>query len=289
MFNGVTALDCPSDSRGATPVEKKALPSYVRDKYALVIGIGTFRDPQIPHLRYAAKDAQDFSAALLDPKHGNFSPANVTLLTDEKATRAAILNSMQQLFLQAHEDDLVVLYVSSHGSPGKKEMGLAGVGYIVTYDTTVKNIWLDSLDYEEFGKNVSLIRARRKVTFLDTCYSGQVKPGEKALSLDAAGVDEKTARFFLSGEGSYIITSSSGSEKSWESERIHNSYFTHFIIEALQRTELPASVKDVYDYVSAKVADTVAREKQAPQHPQLIPSTVSADVRIGVMPRPGGN
>jgi len=289
LFNGVTAMDCPSSTGGVPTVEKVPLPGYVRQKYALVVGVGTFRDPAIPHLQYAAKDAKDFAAALLDPKYGNFVRENVTVLTDEAATRAAILNAMQQLFLQAQEDDLVVLYVSSHGSPGKKEMGLAGVGYIVTYDASVKNIWVDGIDYQDFAGKAALIRARRKVAFLDTCYSGQAGVGEKALSLDTSSVDEKTARMFLSGEGSFIITSSRGAERSWESDRIRNSYFTHFIIEGIQRGDQPATVKELYDYVATKVADAVAREKQAPQHPLMIPSTGSADVRIGVMPRSGGN
>ncbi|HKS26028.1 MAG TPA: caspase family protein [Thermoanaerobaculia bacterium] len=289
MFNGITALDCPGSASGARAVEKTPLPGYVRQKYALVVGVGTFRDPSIPHLQYAAKDAKDFAAALIDSKHGNFAPENVTVLTDQSATRAAILNAMQQLFLQAQEDDLVVLYVSSHGSPGKKEMGLAGVGYIVTYDATIKNIWVDGIDYQDFAGKAALIRARRKVAFLDTCFSGQAGAGEKALSLDTASVDEKTAQMFLSGEGSYIITSSRGSERSWESDRIQNSYFTHFIIEALKRDEQPVTVKQLFDYVASKVADVVAREKQAPQHPLMIPSTASADVRIGVLPRPVGN
>lgn len=289
MFNGIAAFDCPGGAGGVHAVEKMPLPGYVRQKYALVVGVGTFRDPSIPHLQYAAKDAKDFAAALLDPKHGNFAQENVTVLTDQTATRAAILNAMQQLFLQAQEDDLVVLYVSSHGSPGKKEMGLAGVGYIVTYDAALKNIWVDGIDYQDFASKASLIRARRKVTFLDTCFSGQAGVGEKALALDTASVDEKTARMFLSGEGSYIITSSRGSERSWESERIQNSYFTHFIIEGLKQSDQPATVKDLYDYVASKVADAVAREKQAPQHPLMIPLTASADVRIGVLPRPMGN
>lgn len=289
MFNGVTSLECPSVAGGVQAAEKKPLPGYVRQKFALVVGVGTFRDPAIPHLQYAAKDAKDFATALLDPKHGNFAKENVTVLTDEAATRAAILNAMQQLFLQTQEDDLVVLYVSSHGSPGKKEMGLAGVGYIVTYDATVKNIWVDGIDYQDFAAKAALIRARRKVAFLDTCFSGQADAGEKTLSIDTSGVDEKTARMFLSGEGSYIITSSRGSERSWESDRIRNSYFTHFIIEGLKRSDQPATVKELYDYVVAKVADAVAREKQAGQHPLMIPATGSADVRIGVLPRPEAN
>lgn len=285
VFNGVSQFDCGAAAESAPA----PLSPYVRRKYALVIGIGRFRDGHIPQLQYAAKDATDFAALLTDPQYGNFDRANVTLLTDAEATRAAILNALQQLILRAQEDDLVVTYVSSHGSPQKEETGLKGVGYIVTYDTTLDAPWLDGIEYQDFyGKN-ALIKARRKVAFLDTCYSGQArKRGEKALSIDL-GVDERTAKMFVSGEGTYVITSSKDNERSYESETIRNSYFTHYVIEAMKRSEEPQTVKQIYDYIASRVPEAVARDKQAPQHPQLHAAAGPADVRIGVVPRGSGN
>jgi hypothetical protein len=286
IFNGVADVSCGSIG---VPEAPPPLPSYVRQKHALVIGIGKFRDPKIRPLQYAAKDAADFARLLSDPRYGNFPPANVTLLTDEGATRAAILNAMQQIILRAQPDDLVVTFVSSHGSPSAEETGLAGIGYIVTYDTSIETPWLDGLDYQDFAKKTSKLKARRKVLFLDTCFSGQAsRRGEKALMIEGVGVDEKTARMFLSGEGSFIITSSRANERSWESEAIQNGYFTHYLIEAFKRGVEPPTIKDIFDYLSAKVPDAVARDKQASQHPQIQPSTGPADVRIGVIPRPSG-
>jgi len=287
IFNGVADFSCGSIGVAEAP---PPLPSYVRQKHALVIGIGKFRDPKIRPLQFAAKDAGDFAKLLTDPRYGNFPPDNVTLLTDEKATRAAILNAMQQIILRSQEDDLVVTFVSSHGSPSAEENGLAGIGYIVTYDTSIDTPWLDGLDYQDFAKKTAKVKARRKVLFLDTCFSGQAsKRGEKALVIDGVGVDEKTAKLFLSGEGSFIITSSKANERSWESDAIQNGYFTHYLLEAFKRGSEPPTVKEIFDYLAAKVPDAVARDKQASQHPQIQPSTGPADVRIGVIPRPSGS
>jgi len=284
IFNNVATFECGTAANPGA-VEASPLPTWVRQKFALVIGIGKFRDPNIRRLQFAAKDAKDFAALLTDPHYGNFSLANVILLTDEGATRAAILNALQQLFLRAQESDLVVTYVSSHGSENKRESGLGGIGYIITYDTALENIWVDALDYQDFAKQTALIKARRKVTFLDTCYSGQAsKRGEKALAIEG-GVDARTAKMFLSGEGTFVIMSSKDSERSWESERIQNGYFTYYLVEALKRSKEPPTVKEVFDYISTKVPDAVAREKQAAQHPQMVPSSGPGDVRIGVVPR----
>jgi hypothetical protein len=280
LFNGVTGLDC--GLAGPSAPVAPALPTYVRQKYALVVGIGTFQDKTIRELQFAAKDAQDFATVLKE--QGNFRPENVWLLTDKAATRDAILNKVQDIFLLAREDDLVVVYISSHGSAAEKSQGLDGISYIVTYDTDPKKKFLRALDYQEFAKQVSLIRARRKVTFLDTCYSGESAAGGKDLVVEG-GVDDRTAQRFLSGEGSFVIMSSDKKERSWESDSIRNSYFTHYIVEFLRRSKEPPSIKELFAYVSTKVPDAVAREKQQPQHPQMLPADGPADVRIGVIPR----
>jgi len=287
VFAGVASFSCPIGEGGAAVAPKVPLPGYVRAKYALVIGIGQFKDAGIPHLQFAAKDARDLAAVLVDPSYGRFDPANVTLLTDEKATRANILNALQDLFLKAQEDDLVFLYVSSHGSPHRNESGLGGVGYIVTYDTALRNIWVDALDYEGFSRQVSLVKARRKAVFLDTCYSGQAfRKGEKALAIEG-GVDPVTARLFLSGEGTYVVTSSRSDERSFESDEIKNSYFTHFLMNALRRSGEPPTLRQIFDSLAREVPAAVSRDKGMPQHPQVVPSDGPGDLRIGVASRQG--
>jgi hypothetical protein len=288
LLNGIETLGCPGP--GGTPARRAASAPLgpVHAKYALVVGIGRFKDPSIPHLDFAAKDARDLAAVLVDRRYGRFDPANVTLLTDAQATRAAILDELQALFRKAEEDDLVFLYVSSHGSPHREEEGLGGVGYIVTYDTARDRIWVDALDYQGFSHQASLLRARRKVVFLDTCFSGQVRPGEKSLTIEGAGVDAATARLFLSGEGSYVITSSRAGEKSFESESLHNSYFTYHLMAALQREGEPPTLRQVYEQLAKEVPAAVARDKGQPQHPQLVPADGAMDLRIGVQPSGGG-
>ena len=96
---------------------------------------------------------------------------------------------------------------------------------------------------------------------------------------------EGTAELFLSGEGTYVITSSRDDERSWESDRLQNGYFTHFLIEALKSSAQPPTVREVFDRLSAQVTRTVAKEKGVGQHPQIHPTDDAGEVRIGVVPR----
>jgi hypothetical protein len=129
------------------------------------------------------------------------------------------------------------------------------------------------------------VPARRKAVFLDTCYSGQaLRPGEKALAIEGTGVGAATARLFVSGEGTYVITSSQGDERSYESDELANGYFTHFLIAALSRSEEPATLSAVFGISSKEVPAAVARDKNARQTPQMVPVNGPGDLRIGVAP-----
>lgn len=284
VLNGVSDLDCGERGAVARPPALANL-GPIRDKHALVIGIGTFKDPNIPKLRYTAKDARDFRDFLVDPQGGRFDPDHVELLVDESATREGILQALQKIFLRAREEDLVVIYVSSHGSPRQGDLGLQGVGYIVTYDTGLEKMFIDALEFQNFAEKISLIKARRKVTFLDTCYSGQaLRSGEKNLSITALGVSNETARLFTSSEGSYLITSSDSNERSWESDRLQNSFFTYHLLSALRQGKEPPTLKEVFANLLRKVSAGVLAEKNAGQNPQIHPADGPADLRIGAPP-----
>jgi len=281
VFNGVEKLECGGEAAASASVQ-----GVVRNKYALLIGVGKFGDPTIPQLKFAAKDARDLKALLVDPRYGSFPAENVTLLVDEEATRANILKALNKISLAAQEDDLVLLFFSSHGSPRKDGVGLQGIGYIVTFDSSQQEIFLNALEFTDLSEKVAAIQARRKVTLLDTCYSGQTRTrGGKALVLEGYGVGQKEASLFLSGDGTYVITSSRDNEISFESDELQNGYFTHYLIEALRSGSEPPTIRDVYAHLSARVREAVARDKRATQNPRLLPVDGTGDLKIGVIPQ----
>lgn len=282
-FNQVRDLTC-SFAEGRV-VGPRSSVGPVRNKFALLVGISSFRDPAIPELRFAAKDARDLAAALVDPCLGRFPPGNVRVLTDEEATRENILEALNRLILEAQADDLVLLFFSTHGSPARSDRGLGGMGHLVTYDTELEQVWLNGLEFRNLKDKADLIKARRLVTILDSCYSGQVRDeGGKDLVLDAGGISARDAELLLSGEGSYVLSSSAESQLSWESEELENGFFTHFLIEGLRQDGAAPTLGEVFHYLSREVTAAVAREKQRRQEPQMFPRDLEADIRIGVAP-----
>jgi hypothetical protein len=269
----------------------------VREKWALVVGISKFNDTHVPRLNYPSKDAQDFASLLKDPGIGRFKPENVHVVTDADATTRKIKMELNWLARSAKPDDLVVVFLASHGSPRSRD--IAGVNYIITSDTEVgdpnkdpDSLFATALPMVDLSDIVrSRIQARRTAIFLDTCHSGAAAgrtAAENAFG-DASTSGEALDRI-RQGVGRTIITSSTEKEKSWESQTFHNGYFTHYLIEALTREKGLAPVDEMYAYVRDNVSQKVAAEVRAHQTPVLSRSERGAEeVVIGVAPGGSSN
>ena len=119
----------------AAPPGKGKPPARIRERWALVVGIGDFADKRIGKLAYTTADATAMRDVLVDPKLGGFRPENVRLLTDAGASLADIKMGINWLARSAAPEDLVVVYVASHGSP--RRVDTAGATYILTHDTAI--------------------------------------------------------------------------------------------------------------------------------------------------------
>lgn len=118
----------------------------VKDKWAVVVGVSQFKDKSI-NLKYPAKDAIDFSRFLTT--EGDFAPDHVKVLVNEQATREQILDVIGDKWLPrlAHPDDLVVIFISTHGSPSNMDIG--GVNYLIAYDTDKERLYSTGLAMQD--------------------------------------------------------------------------------------------------------------------------------------------
>ena len=72
---------------------------------------------------------------MLDPKIGNFQADHVHTLLDDQATTVNIKMQLNWLARSAGPNDVVVVYVATHGSA--RDLDTVGVSYIVTHDTEI--------------------------------------------------------------------------------------------------------------------------------------------------------
>ncbi len=283
-------------------------PGVIVHRYALIIGISRFLNlPEQNQLQFPAKDATDFYNYLISSSKGNFTPNNVTLLTNDKATRANIINAMNDIKSNAKKNDLVVLYFSSHGTPPDPY----GVVHILAYDTVPKRseIWDTAITKDMLADFIQNQKAQRLVVIIDACFSegvyknipGFLPEGGKAFMMDETegrGLSQSQMSKDLLGAkdivlddepyssskglemnmyGKILLSASSANEKSWESDKIHNGYFTYYLLQGLSRY---GDVRESFSYLKPKVLESTIEEKGTPQHPQIVFSNKDANIQI---------
>jgi uncharacterized caspase-like protein len=265
-------------------------------KWALVVGIDTFQDKRAPQLQFAAKDSRDFVNFLEDPRGGRFEPSHVIHLENEGATLKGIKEGLGKLRVEAKPDDLIVLYISSHGS--SRYVDPNGVSYIITHDTALDDaatLYATSLQMIDLVQEVNReLKARQVVLILDTCYSGDAltNPGSRGSlmvgSEDPAADAPASAAFSPAfdnlrvGYGRAVITASRADEQSWESPKLQNGYFTHYLLQVLREDHGEDTLDHVFTQVRTKVATHVKTDFNASQNPSFEFSEHADSIVLGV-------
>lgn len=264
----------------ATLAPNAGIDKSIADKWAVVIGISNFKDSSI-NLKYAAKDATDFRNFLVTKE--NFKPDHVVLLTDADATKAKIISKLGDGWLGklAHKDDLVLVYVSSHGSASQEEVG---VNFLVSYDTDKDKLVSTGLPMQWFTKIIQeQVKASRVVVILDVCHSGAAAESKNATdeddddaetSKDSSGSKSLTrtnldVNKLNVGSGQVVLSSSLANQVSWESKNYPNSVFTHRLIEALQCKGPNTTLRQAYDQLRDLVGSEVLSDRSEVQTPSL--------------------
>jgi hypothetical protein len=269
------------------PGEAKLPP--VRNKWALVVGISQFHDTRLA-LTYTTKDAKDLAAALVDPKVGRFPSSNVHVLGETEVPTKRFKEELNWLARSAQEDDLVVIFVATHGTSRKDDT--ADVNYIVTSDTDLSS--QDSL----FGSALAMvelsdivrtrIKARRTVILLDTCHSGGATTSlkERATGLSDSTPSNAALDRIRQGVGRAILTSSQEDQFSYEGAPFQNGYFTHFLVEALRQNNGMNTVQQVFNYVNEQLPKAAAARSQISRGVRLkndVPSVAPSSSQVPVL------
>lgn len=257
---------------------KQARP--VRDKWALVIGIADFADPQF-QLKYSAKDAQDFATYLMT--EAGFAPDHVKVLLNKDATKRRILSELGDRWLPrvANPDDLVVLFISSHGSGAELDVG--GQNYLLAHDTDVNDLYTTGISMQNLARDIKeRVHSDRVVIFLDACHSGATGvTGSGAKGLVRTGID---VHDLAEGSGQLVIASCKDNQASWESTKIPNGVFTAVLLDTLRSKGRSGSVASVFAALKDSVQDTVLRERGKLQTPVMSSQGKGADLSIAVEP-----
>ena len=153
-----------------TIVIRREQSRFAGQRWAVVVGISDYANPDIPDLKYAHRDAQVFYDFLRSPNGGAFPDDHIRLLTNSNATLANVRSAIFDFLSQTRKEDLVTLYFSGHGlSKGE------GYTYFIMHDTDPGRIEETAFNVEDIHTALQTsIHAERVVLFADACHSGAI-------------------------------------------------------------------------------------------------------------------
>lgn len=258
---------------------------YTAEKYAVVVGISKYRHPSggLTNLRFADRDASAFYDFLLSPSGGSFKKENVRLLLNEDATSQNVRSALFTFLTKPREQDLVILYFAGHGSPDPHDRRNL---YLLTHDTQLADMGGTAFPMWQLQDVfVRILKAKRVVTFADSCHSygvsGQLYGGsEKSNNL----INQYLATYATSADRA-VITASDISELSAESEKWGGGHgvFTHFVLEGLRgqgdvNQDGVVTAGELFHYVRGQVQ----KETDFQQTPIAMPGLAEALPLTGI-------
>ncbi len=238
-------------------------------RWALVVGISNHQHlPPAAQLRFAHRDAEDFAAFLSTIPGGALPAGHIRLLTNERATLAAIRAALHTWLVQsAGPDDVAYVFFAGHGVVGEREEA-----YFVAHDSDPQNLHATALSFREVDATLSTrLRAGLVMMVADACRSGRI--GWSSYAPDAPSRAGVPMAAIGQGDRSFLkLLATRASERSFEDERWGGGHgvFTYTLLEGLRgkaRRDSSQTIRaaDVIDYV----ARIVPQETRAQQHPRV--------------------
>jgi Caspase domain len=222
-------------------------------RYALIVGANSGGAGR-PQLQYAISDAERFARVMVDL--GGVAPANEIILRQPKLKELVdALDLVTRRLTDAKRlaggtgRTEVVLYYSGHAD----ELGLL--------------LGDDRYSYRTLRDRLDLIPADVRIAVLDACSSGAFTRMKGGKARPPFLVDESADM-----HGHAFLTSSSETEAAQESDRIHASYFTHYLVSGFRGAadtsgDGKVTLNEAYQFAFNETLGRTVDTKGGAQHP----------------------
>lgn len=216
--------------------------SFAPQRWAVVVGVPSYRDPTWSRLRFTTNDADEVARVLKSPHYGAFHRI-ILLTTEELTSRESILTELRRLRSDLRRQDTLVFYFSGHGSLELNADGSPNF-YLATSDSRSNDLWGTGIELNALREFLDDLKPQRKVMILDNCFSGQgksrVASATKARLAGMADPFKGGGQMF--GRSEAVLMASTFGGTAMEEDRLGNGTYTHFLLQALTSSSTAADV-----------------------------------------------
>lgn len=282
-----------------------------RTVYALLVGIDRYPWP-IPPLRGCVNDIHAIEMLLRERVVGDEFTLDPLVLTNEAATRQALIDGFRQHLSKAGRDDIALFYYSGHGSQEQAPPEFWAIEpdhldeTLVCYDSRQSGRY--DLADKELSKLIAEVAANEPqiVVVLDCCHSGSGTRATEAETVRRAPTDLRPrpldtflvspAEAVAAGtrsaapatdwvalpRGRHIVLAACRDEeeaREYQGDGQHRGAFSYFLTQTLEQAGGRVSYRDLFKRAQAQVQRAVLRQ---------VPQIEASDVRDLNLPFLGG-
>jgi len=265
--------------------------------YSLLVGIDTYHPqsvPFVPSLKGCVNDINAMEAYLIERiannKKSDFELAQPLKLTNEKATRQAIIEGFNNYLTQAKNEDVVLIYYSGHGAkePTVKEFWQQEPDRyhktLVCYDSRTPN-GRDLADKElEYLISKVALNNPHIVVISDCCHSGtgskelpessrrapeetRFRPWESFVFAEELSASQGSSENISILPGKHILLSAcrdNQEAKEYQTETgEYRGIFSDFLLQSLQQDNGNLSYQDLIGNINGLISSKIS--SQSPQ------------------------
>lgn len=236
--------------------------------WGVFVGVSQYQNKSL-NLTYADRDAHSLYVFFSDHFAGRISPDHFQLLTNDKATRGRVLQTLHETLRLAEPEDLVIISLALHGLPDPAGNDL----YFLAYDTDPNYPEDRAISQYDLIKQIQRSKARKIVLILDACHAGAFGASSTILrGASSAEVNRMLATLGQVQDGIAVLTSSSAAEASHEGAEFCGGHgaFTCALVEGLKgkadtdRNGL-VQIRELFDYAYHEVKQLT----KGVQHPAI--------------------
>ena len=252
----IKTIDKEGKSSGVEILKVKRMKeeNYEPDLYVVGIGVSEYNMSGY-NLRYAAKDAEDFTDAIGNDKM-LFNNKYKLILKNAEVNKSA-LQRISDFLRSANENDVVIIFMAGHGVLDKN-LDYYFAGHDIDFNSPEKK----GITIQELEEILAGILPFQKLLIMDSCHSGELfkddatvvqlnTETEGAVTFRGGGagigqntMNKKTARLMNkmfaelnSCSGTTILTATAGSDFAMESTELKNGLFTYCFLRGLNNME----------------------------------------------------
>lgn len=187
--------------------------------FAILIGISEYEN--LPSIRPITNNVIDLSTILADNKFIGIPEQNIFPITNKR--NDLLFNEIDTVItdIQNKEGDLLIFYYSGHGIREAKNREL----YLTGTNSKHSTIQVSGLPFNIIKEFIENSNISKTIILIDSCYSGLAAMDDAKQLYSESELDIK---------GSYLITSSTGVEKSFFEKNMRNTFFTGGLLEVIK-------------------------------------------------------